>query len=1385
MAESSERLSNPFSTGGGGVNFEVSVQTYFAMHILAETKLPYLADKKAVKMKLQARHAGFNTDDCVIFGENGAKMLCQIKHEITVGDGDETFSDVLTGAWNDYCNLKLFNRETDSIVLVVNSLGKTDIENTLPILEWAKTCESAEEYVTKIYKDNFSSKEKKRKYEVFSNRLKSINKDKAIISDDDVWSFLKHFNIMPLEVDNKNSNVFATAARTMAMSINQEGLEDKLRIIIANYNQTAGTITRDKLLKELHINTISPEGSSGDRGNGKTKRWFGAFESIGFHNNYVTIEQCIEMLDGWNGAEKYSTGVSDNCKEYILRILTEYDRKYDDLEIRRQLVLNFIAFQKFDSESFAEDIYENSDCIYDYDNSQLSDDEWKKTVCCGLQLVLENIREQVSKTGAYSSMIKQCGEILNQVRMFAGKTQINQNERVQYLEKVLNFIGGPKSQGKTDTSESIVSKQRLYADFYKSVVMMVEGEFKSDFLDILGRNNSIVDNYIEPRVEECNGERLTAWVCDVFNDKGCTYDYVHLIKGDSGYGKSTFCLTTVYDFIKKQFLPAHLYPSQHQWSVGLQNVLFFSLSPSWYTDAVGNQLKKINDKSERGCIIDCLCEMIDECNENQIKNSILFLDGYDDLLMSSNGGLETDLIDEIRQRLENKIRGFRELNIQVFITVRGSSLIAGRAVINLDDYEEEKVENDVTIRKLSKVDREEWYKNRINAMSLRSKQRQLLQDYWENHFAKYEKEAELKKDKGIDGIIGSPFLFRVVVNKRIEDLKNAGQAYKELTKKVLSNSKVKVSSTSKEKDSSSPDILVNHEKLAFGKYTQEMENYYIESRSSFEKRDLYSEFSGFFSNCPIRYFVRVDNKNRTIDFSHESFEDYFLASYVVKKIVAIKWERREKDKETIAKEFLSSIARWRFRKSHANSLQMIADLLEEENVDAGTWKIIFEVLLERLSVVNNMEIDDSEHTDDGEHNYCMREYNNIFCNAMSIYSYQKRLDPKELPSNELGLSEINQRRLAYLLKLYDCSEMCLTPVISKIEAKTTENGQMLWDVRRSIFSDSLIKEGKFEGWNLEGSDFRGSDFENIIFSDDTSLVQCNFESASFRNVAFRGAAVLSGAVFNNTTFENVSFGDLKGEEYDERCIVNGAVFNNCTFKNLSFYACEMYHSLFDACTFEDVKFDYVKGIYSSSFRGNCTVYGCSVKYNGRVVDDSFEVFDEEGESNFDLTHSCTLAVGVSGVKCETMADGLKDGRRFIEDVKLYCDKRLNGNQLIDECCDDGKRDCGEVWEEYFGTRLEQDAAYGFDVIKDSDAFIGILHIDKIQNLTKASRDFQKCIGDLKVELEKSNVSDVHVFYKGPVFIPVIIGNLLGSDFNIFSYQYNLNEKTYELSGIIT
>src|SRR6266446_8948959 len=96
MSGNEPKLANPFSTGGGGYNFENNVQTIFVILMLSGGFAPCLPAFPIKKIKLQGRYEGYETDDCILFleqrgGSEKPKLLAQIKHRIRIAENDKTF----------------------------------------------------------------------------------------------------------------------------------------------------------------------------------------------------------------------------------------------------------------------------------------------------------------------------------------------------------------------------------------------------------------------------------------------------------------------------------------------------------------------------------------------------------------------------------------------------------------------------------------------------------------------------------------------------------------------------------------------------------------------------------------------------------------------------------------------------------------------------------------------------------------------------------------------------------------------------------------------------------------------------------------------------------------------------------------------------------------------------------------------------------------------------------------------------------------------------------------------------------------------------------------------------------------------------------------------
>ena len=254
-----KKLSNPFSTGGGGVNFETHVQAAFVVIMLAGGFAPCSTDCVIKKIKVQGKYAGFDTDDLIVFTEKlgsgqGKKLLGQIKHSINITEGDAVFRDVIQAAWNDFNNPKLFTPGNDDIALITGPLSAVDSNEVREILEWARSCENSTEFFTKVGLTNFSSKDKQRKLLAFRSQLKNANGNREV-NDDEVFQFLKHFHILGYDFDIK-AGVTLSLLHSLIGQNSRNDPQDIWGRVIAEVqfaNQNAGTITTDSLPDDIQV----------------------------------------------------------------------------------------------------------------------------------------------------------------------------------------------------------------------------------------------------------------------------------------------------------------------------------------------------------------------------------------------------------------------------------------------------------------------------------------------------------------------------------------------------------------------------------------------------------------------------------------------------------------------------------------------------------------------------------------------------------------------------------------------------------------------------------------------------------------------------------------------------------------------------------------------------------------------------------------------------------------------------------------------------------------------------------------------------------------------------------------------------------------------------
>ncbi|EHH2512332.1 hypothetical protein ABV436_002824 [Vibrio parahaemolyticus] len=309
MSNDVKQQSNPFSTGGGGVNFETRVQAAFVLSLLTKSCVPCLSQSmRAKELKFQNKYDGVNTDDFVLVAtdkaNNKSQLFAQIKHEITItASADSMFAEVINSAWKDFKSTR-FNFENDSIALITGPMPKLDVNNTLPILEWAKYSSNSEDFIKKSKTKGFTSKAKLNKLNIFRSQLTNAN-DGDEITDDELWLFLRSFQLISFDLDAKYSTVANLLCSLIECYTDESPslVFSKLVTCAQEFNQNAGTLTQNNVPEEV-------------------KSLFNMASKVNFESDFIKLKERSDYI--FEGISNTINGFHIDREEQLAKISELY-----------------------------------------------------------------------------------------------------------------------------------------------------------------------------------------------------------------------------------------------------------------------------------------------------------------------------------------------------------------------------------------------------------------------------------------------------------------------------------------------------------------------------------------------------------------------------------------------------------------------------------------------------------------------------------------------------------------------------------------------------------------------------------------------------------------------------------------------------------------------------------------------------------------------------------------------------------------------------------------------------------------------------------------------------------------------------------------------------
>lgn len=247
------KLCPAFMTGGGGENFETHVAAVFVLSLLIDGLSP-IVEIPIKELKFQAKNCGYALDDLVVTAEKGEKarkLLCQVKHNVTITAANKVFQDIINAAWADFNN-SWFNKQEDRLALITSFIAKESIDALRYLHDQAHSCISGEEFATRITQASFTSKTRKEKYEIIKKCIKKAN-DGVQVSDEVLWHFCRCFVLVVFDLDYERSINQALIHSLIKCKSNTDAKLVWSRITekCGYWKQAAATVTKEYIPEDI------------------------------------------------------------------------------------------------------------------------------------------------------------------------------------------------------------------------------------------------------------------------------------------------------------------------------------------------------------------------------------------------------------------------------------------------------------------------------------------------------------------------------------------------------------------------------------------------------------------------------------------------------------------------------------------------------------------------------------------------------------------------------------------------------------------------------------------------------------------------------------------------------------------------------------------------------------------------------------------------------------------------------------------------------------------------------------------------------------------------------------------------------------------------------
>ena len=331
------KVASPISTGGTGPDYENRVGAYYLAALLLQA-VPRGQEAGVMReVRLQRRYEGEPLDDLIIVSElpvGEAKLALQIKRDLTFGEKDEIFDEVIQACWETLKSTN-FYIGIDRFGLGIGLYSKNIDEYYQSVLTWARTSTDADDFLKRINQPRLANQTQRSFVQLIRGKLDSYSG--SSVTDDEIWNFLRSMVILYFDFQRDGSRDYSYSVEIVSHLLNADKkaqapqLFTELVDLAAKGNLTAGSFNAENLRLSLQakFSLLSPVDCRSDLEKLRQESGF-ALNDIRVDIGGLSISRTALIVDALEKLSEASlieiVGSSGVGKSALLKTLVEHQR---------------------------------------------------------------------------------------------------------------------------------------------------------------------------------------------------------------------------------------------------------------------------------------------------------------------------------------------------------------------------------------------------------------------------------------------------------------------------------------------------------------------------------------------------------------------------------------------------------------------------------------------------------------------------------------------------------------------------------------------------------------------------------------------------------------------------------------------------------------------------------------------------------------------------------------------------------------------------------------------------------------------------------------------------------------------------------------------------